>query len=151
MASAFHLRPAEEKDLARVLQLETGVCTWPWTQKQFESELVQPHSHFLVVEKKSTSIVVGYAVFWMMYDECQMINLVVDSDYRGLSIAKWLIRRGMWIAFQSNLEKLTLEVRKSNIPALFLYQNLGFVTLGIRKGMYRDGEDAYFMEVLLRV
>jgi ribosomal-protein-alanine N-acetyltransferase len=151
MPSAFHLRTAEEKDLPIILQLEISTYPFPWTQKQFELELVQPHSYFLVAEKKSDLKIAGYAVFWMMYDECQMINLTVDVDCRGLNIAKWFIRKGMKNAFQNGLDKLTLEVRKSNISAIFLYQNIGFATIGVRKGMYSDGEDAYFMELLLRI
>jgi len=43
-----------------------------------------------------------------------------------------------------------LEVRQSNIAAQKLYQSMGFVTSGIRKGYYSDdGEDAVAMTLEL--
>jgi [ribosomal protein S18]-alanine N-acetyltransferase len=43
-----------------------------------------------------------------------------------------------------------LEVRRSNIQAQRLYQSLGFVMTGVRKGYYSDdGEDAFAMTLEL--
>jgi ribosomal-protein-alanine N-acetyltransferase len=43
-----------------------------------------------------------------------------------------------------------LEVRKSNLIAQKLYQQVGFTTTGIRKGYYSDnGEDALAMTLEL--
>jgi [ribosomal protein S18]-alanine N-acetyltransferase len=43
-----------------------------------------------------------------------------------------------------------LEVRRSNIQAQKLYESLGFVATGIRKGYYSDdGEDALAMTLEL--
>ena len=44
-----------------------------------------------------------------------------------------------------------MEVRPSNTPAIALYHSRGFVTLGRRKGFYRDPpEDALMLELILR-
>jgi ribosomal-protein-alanine N-acetyltransferase len=41
------------------------------------------------------------------------------------------------------IEKAILEVRRSNLPAIRLYERLGFEPAGVRKGYYQDtGEDA---------
>ena len=49
-------------------------------------------------------------------------------------------------AKESNAERITLEVRASNIAARKLYKKLGFKDVGIRKGYYADtGEDAVIM------
>jgi ribosomal-protein-alanine N-acetyltransferase len=40
---------------------------------------------------------------------------------------------------------MVLEVRKSNLPAIQLYQSLQFVITHVRKSFYSDGEDAYQM------
>lgn len=44
------------------------------------------------------------------------------------------------------MERMTLEVRASNTSAQRLYERLGFVTAGVRKGYYSDNrEDALIM------
>ena len=40
---------------------------------------------------------------------------------------------------------ITLEVRVSNEPAINLYKKRGFSTVCVKKGYYKDGEDAYYM------
>ena len=50
------------------------------------------------------------------------------------------------MAKEKGVEKVFLEVRKSNIPAFSCYQKCGFVPIGIRKGYYGNGEDAIVME-----
>ena len=50
------------------------------------------------------------------------------------------------------LKKMVLEVRRSNSPALCLYDSLGFSEIGIRKNYYpnRNGrEDAIIMGATL--
>jgi len=61
-----------------------------------------------------------------------------------------LLTRVLLAARQQSLTRVTLEVRKSNLPAQKLYESLGFVTSGLRKGYYSDdGEDALAMTLEL--
>jgi ribosomal-protein-alanine N-acetyltransferase len=47
---------------------------------------------------------------------------------------------------QEGIKHHTLEVRKSNEPAINLYTKFGFEVEGVRKGYYQDnGEDALIM------
>jgi ribosomal-protein-alanine N-acetyltransferase len=49
-----------------------------------------------------------------------------------------------------SISRVTLEVRKSNLAAQKLYQSMGFLTTGVRKGYYSDdGEDALAMTLEL--
>ena len=43
------------------------------------------------------------------------------------------------------VDEYYLEVRVSNIPAISLYEKLGFKKIRVLRGYYRDGEDAYLM------
>ena len=49
---------------------------------------------------------------------------------------------------RAHLAFLTLEVRESNLPAIRLYEKLGFQVVGRRKNYYREEhEDALLMTV----
>jgi len=142
----FSLRPATPEDLVRVTQIEAAVHIAPWSSENFSAEMSKPYSHFLVLTDDETdSEIVGYIVFWTMFDEGQILNIVVDLPYRGLGLAKFMIRKTVQLVYQKGIKKIVLDVRKSNLPAIQLYQRLQFVITSIRKGFYSNGEDAYQM------
>jgi len=50
-------------------------------------------------------------------------------------------------ALELNARLVTLEVRASNHIAQHLYRKYGFRYTGVCRGYYRDGEDAWLMEL----
>jgi len=146
----FSLRPATVDDLDRILEIENQVHTSPWNRDHFSKELSKPYSGFLVFTDDETDTeVAGYVVCWMMFDECQILNLAVALPYRGLGMGMTMIRKVISLANTKGIQKITLEVRKSNQPAIQLYQNAGFVITHVRKEFYSNGEDAYQMQLTL--
>jgi ribosomal-protein-alanine N-acetyltransferase len=85
-----------------------------------------------------------------MPDACQVLNIVVDLPFRGLGLAKLMLRRAIDRALKEGIGKVTLDVRKSNLPAVQLYQSLNFAIDHIRKGFYSNGEDAYQMTLHIK-
>ena len=76
-----------------------------------------------------------------------MMNIAVDASFRRRKIAEQLVNsliEALKMQFHSN--SLTLEVRVSNVPAISLYEKLGFIQVGRRPGYYRNPrEDAYIL------
>jgi ribosomal-protein-alanine N-acetyltransferase len=150
MDGSWSLRPATLDDIPAILQMERKVHVAPWGEENFKFELSKPYSHFLVMTDDETdNTVMGYIVFWVLYDDCQILNIVVDLPFRGLGLAKKMIRQAAQIALQKGIKRVTLEVRKSNSSAIQLYQGLKFVITHVKKGFYSNGEDAYQMALLL--
>lgn len=146
---AFSLRPATPDDLKTILEIEHKVHTAPWSEENFKSELAKPYSHtLLLTDDETDSKIAGYIVFWIMED-AQILNVAVDLPYRGLGFAKKMIRQAITQAAKDGLKRMTLEVRKTNQPAIQLYQNIGFGITHVRRGFYTNGEDAYHMTLSL--
>ena len=82
------------------------------------------------VDKK----VVAFLIFTIMYDKCEIIDIFVKSDYRNKKIAQMLINE---LSSDYNLDNITLEVSESNIPAINLYEKLGFKKVATRKNYYK--------------
>ncbi len=142
------IRPATLDDLPAIVLVEERVHAFPWTLESFQAEFQKPYSHFFVITDDETdSIIAGYIVFWILFDECQILNVAVDTSHRGMGHAKRLVREAVKAAVRVNLKKVTLEVRKSNQPAIELYQGLGFTIRNVRKEFYSNGEDAYVMGI----
>ena len=53
-------------------------------------------------------------------------------------------------ARRDGCERITLEVRESNTPAISLYKKLGYVNVGIRRSFYKNPvENALLMDFIL--
>lgn len=145
MQNQWSMRPASEDDLKEVLRLEKEVHLAPWTEEQFREELAKPYSHFWVVTDDETDEkIAAYIVFWQM-DEIQVLNIVTAPDYRRRGFAKMLLQKMVNQAIRAGIKKALLEVRRSNINAVQLYQAQGFNICQIRRQFYSNGEDAYQM------
>ena len=92
--------------------------------------------------------IVGYLIYDVIYDRCEIVNIYVMDEFRnrkiGTNMLKYLIDFGK----RDNLYNITLEVRKDNLCALKLYENMGFLSTAIRSGYY-DGVDGILMELIL--
>src|SRR4051794_3102358 len=110
METKFSLRPATLDDLVRVTFIEQLVHIAPWNEAHFRAEMDKPYSHFLVLTDDETdSEIVGYLVFWMMFDECQILNIAVDLPYRGMGLAKYMIRKAVQLTYQKSIKKVVLD------------------------------------------
>jgi [ribosomal protein S18]-alanine N-acetyltransferase len=144
------LRPLTDDDLPAIVEIEQKVHIAPWTLEHFRAELEKPYSEVLVMTDDETdSQVAAYIVYWLMFEECQILNVAVDLPYRGLGLAKRMVRQVITLGSRKGVHRVTLDVRKSNLPAVNLYQSIGFVITRVQKGFYSNGDDAYQMALSL--
>lgn len=145
--SALTLRRMTLYDIDQVLQVERKCFTAPWSRQAFVTELAQNQfAHYLVAEYQGT--VIGYAGVWLIIDEGHITNIAVHPDFRGLKLGETLLRTLANHCAAHGILRMTLEVRVSNTVAQNLYQKVGFVDVGVRKGYYTDNnEDAMIMWV----
>jgi ribosomal-protein-alanine N-acetyltransferase len=146
----FSLRPATLEDLSGVVTIEKQVHVAPWTEEHFRLELEKPYSHFLVLTDDETdTLVAGYIVCWGILEEYQILNLATAVEYRGLGFAKEMIQKIISLACRAGVQRIVLDVRKTNSPAIQLYQQMNFNIIHVRKAFYSDGEDGYHMSLIL--
>jgi len=89
---------------------------------------------------------VGFLGIWHMVDEAHVVSVGVRNDFRGRGIGELLLIGGIEHSIQRGSEVVTLEVRKSNVVAINLYQKYGFKERGVRKAYYADNrEDALIL------
>ena len=147
---SFSLRPVAEDDFLKILEIEQKVHVAPWTEKHFRGEAEKPYSQILVMTDDETDEqIAGYIVFWLMFEECQILNVAVDIPHRSRGFAKIMVRKAVALAAEKEVKKVLLDVRKSNLPAIQLYQSLGFTITQVSKAFYSNGEDAYQMTLHL--
>jgi ribosomal-protein-alanine N-acetyltransferase len=143
----IQIRTMHAGDLGEVLAIEQDSFPTPWTEALFIEELTFPLCYTLVAETDGS--IVGYISFLVVLDEIHLRNIAVRRDMKRQGIASRLISEMLAIASAKGARRCTLEVRKTNYPALAMYKKFGFVVSGIRPRYYSDTqEDALVMEAL---
>jgi len=141
-------RPATEDDVEAMVSLEKKVQVLPWGPESFEGELDKPYSHtLLLTDDETDELVFGYVVFWVLGDECEILNLAVDPTVSRRGLARGLVNRVVTHALQGEATKVKLNVRVDNQPAIQFYQKCGFASTHRRASFYSDGMDAYQMDL----
>lgn len=139
------VRLAEERDVHDVAELDKLCFAMPWSEESFRQEFTENERALYIVAEIGGRIV-GYAGMWVILDEGHITNVCVHPDYRKRHIGEGILRVLIAAGAQVGVERTTLEVRRSNAPAIALYEKLGFVSEGVRKGYYENNnEDAIIM------
>ena len=115
-----------------------------WSENSVASELTNALSLWLVAVDENQ--VVGYVGSQTVCGETDMMNVAVTADYRRKGLGEQLVQALVAELQAIDSHSLTLEVRASNVPAISLYEKLGFTQTGLRKNYYRNPrEDALIM------
>lgn len=145
---SMRFRPMNIADLDEVMAIERVAFRFPWSMGFFRQELQVACARSILAETDGK--IVGYILFWMLPGAVDIHNIAVHPDYRRRGIARILLGRVVEHAKSQDITRVLLEVRKSNYAAQKLYEAMGFLTTGVRKGYYSDnGEDAFAMTLEL--
>lgn len=138
------VRALEERDLDRVCELEESSFSMPWKKEDFKHLIEDAGSEYFVVLIDNE--VVGCAGYTDQVGEGYINNVVIDEKLRGNGLGKKLVEEVLKAGEGKGIFDFTLEVRVSNVPAIKLYESLGFESVGTRKRFYeKPVEDAYVM------
>lgn len=134
----------EECHIQPVAAIEAEVFSVPWSAGAFKDALAMEHALFDVAIAGGE--VAGYCGIYVAADEGEITNVAVAPSYRRHNIAGMLLHSALSQAYTKGVRRAFLEVRRSNAPAIQLYQKTGFQVVGARKDYYQDPcEDALVM------
>lgn len=134
--TARHIKAAAE--------IEKQCFVHPWSEQSLASEMQGENSIFLMAFEGEEPV--GYVGVSVIVDEGYMGNLAVLEKYRRQGVGRALMTELINRSKEQKLAFITLEVRPSNIPAVKLYESLGFIEAGRRKNYYKDpNEDALLL------
>ncbi len=138
------VRRMRPEDLDEVMEIERRSFSSPWTRDMYRRELERPEGCYLVA--RCGEELAGYAGALLIFDEAHVMTLAVREDLRRRGIGARLLLELIRNVESMGARFLTLEVRKSNLPAIELYTRFGFQVMGERKHYYLDNlENALIM------
>src|SRR4051812_13759843 len=112
-----------EADLEDVLAIEEVSFTEPWSRKMFLGELRGNTFATNLVARAGPdydpsvpeSTLLGYVMFWIVFEELHLMNLAVGRDLRRRGLATRLVHEALERA--ADAQTAMLEVRASNQAA----------------------------------
>lgn len=148
-----HIRAMRAGDLPAVLAIEETVFgDDAWPRSFFARDLANAHAAYFALELASAADqaaraeLVGYAGYWLLDDEANLMNIAVTPAWQGRGLGEFLLLGTLAELQRAGATVCTLEVRVSNARAQALYRKLGFEVTGRRRHYYQDnGEDALLM------
>jgi [ribosomal protein S18]-alanine N-acetyltransferase len=145
--AAVTIEPITSLDqIDEVLAIEDAAFINPWTRDMYERDLANRDVSHVVVARTGEGLAVGFCSFWIVLDELHINNLAVLPGQRRLGIGSRLVEHVILEAQRRGASRATLEVRRSNEPAIRLYTRWGFLVSAVRHNYYsQPDEDALIL------
>jgi ribosomal-protein-alanine N-acetyltransferase len=138
-------------DVASVGAVERASYQFPWSEGIFRDCL---RVGYLCRVAECEGQVVGYGIVAMGAGEAHILNLCVGESMRGRGVGRQMLMLLIERSRDAGMQDVFLEVRPSNLHAIALYQSVGFIEVGRRRGYYQavEGrEDALVLKLGLPV
>lgn len=140
----MRIRLMTAEDVPAVAAIEKACFSEPWSEQGFLDGM-NNSAIFLVAEDEEQ--ITGYIGMYVSEPEGEITNVAVAQSARDRGMGASLVAAMQRWALEHGVERIVLEVRVSNAPAIHVYEQKGFVTIGVRKNFYRlPTEDAGIME-----
>lgn len=131
--------------IPQIIEIENNSFSTPWSPESFRYEVENNEFADYIVLVNGAEVV-GYAGIWLIIDEAHLTTIAVKESFKGNGLGEKMIIELIRRVLLKGGTRMTLEVRPSNLSAQSLYNRMGFVSYGRRKGYYTDNnEDAIIM------
>lgn len=136
-------RAGADESLAAVAALQAESFFRPWSIEAIRKELQESPVARLYLLESDTGALLGFCACWVIADELHINSLAIARHARRQGHARMLLQTVFAEAVREGAHVATLEVRRSNAPAVALYSGLGFALEGVRQDYYEQPrEDA---------
>ncbi len=133
------------RDLPEVLEIERQSFEFAWTEEDFLRCLEQRNCVGTVARVGEE--VVGYMVYQILKNRIHLLNFAVAPQWRRKGIGTQMVERLKKRLVQQGRQRITLEVRETNLPAQLFFRHCGFRAVCVLRDFYENTtEDAYLMQ-----
>lgn len=138
------IAPATADDIEAIDEIEKHSFKSPWSKSTFEGELLREWARIDV--GRIDGRIVTFCNYWLVTTELHILAIATHPDLRGRGIGGSMLAHVLDVAMKTGCALATLEVRRSNRPAIAMYERAGFKTVHVRARYYQDDdEDAFVM------
>ncbi len=118
-----------------------------WNEQMLKGSF-ESQNFFCLALKKEDKIKAFISVT-VSIDTADIEDVLVEVSERKKGLASILLEQALNVLRTLKIERVLLEVRESNLPAIKLYEDFGFKKISVRKNYYDGIEDALVLEKVL--
>lgn len=133
------------KEFIKTLNIE-------WLSKYFK---IEPKDERVLSNPQAEIIDKGGMIFYAQYNtvivgtvslikitasEFELSKMAVTDGYKGLGIGKKLMEHCFKIAAEKHIDKLIIYSNRKLIPAISLYEKVGFQEIPVEEGVYERAD-----------
>ena len=137
----FRVMPDDDATIDEVAALEADSFTNPWTRDMLAAELRESPCARAYGLRVASGELAAFCGCWVVADELHINTVAVAHAFRRQGLATALLHVVMEEAALAGAVRATLEVRRSNVPAIELYESLGFRIEAVRPRYYTQPEE----------
>lgn len=141
----MEIRNANIIDIEKIFEISK--CYFDWSLEQLANSLKE-NNIFIVATIQNN--VVGFLVAEYLVDSYNLLLIAIKEEFKNRNIATKLMQKLEEIAKNENIEKIWLEVRENNIPAINLYKKNDFSSIFMRRNYYKNGDNAIIFEKIVK-
>lgn len=145
--SELQLRTAVQSDLTALERLENRCFSEDRISRRSFRRFIEMPRDRLIVATLADELI-GYCLVLMNAATrlARIYSIAVAPEARGHGSAELLVRQAEMEAAEAGRIIMRLEVREDNVPAIRLYQRLGYRQFGTYRDYYEDHGDALRFE-----
>lgn len=132
-SASLEFLPMHADDIDAVLAIEQRIQAFPWSRGNFVDLLEAGHGGWLLREHRQLR---GFAVMMMAFDEVELLNFGIAAEHQRKGLGSRFLEYLFEQARSQGMQRMFLEARPSNAPALALYRRFGFIQVGLRAAYY---------------
>lgn len=139
------IREMQEEDAVFVAELENSIFNMNTKPSSLADECRRDNSVYIVACEGDS--IIGYCTIIASFETADLCNIAVKEDYRKQHIAEMIFEYAVKKCRAKSVERILLEVRESNIPAICFYDKMDFEKIGMRKNYYSNpSENALILQ-----
>lgn len=139
----INIEKIKNEDINDIVQIEQASFPDPWPRNFFASELAGSLDFSFVL--KYNNRIIGYIICQIIHPDASILNFAIHPEHRHQGYGSLLLKFLLNNLIEKEIVNIFLEVRKSNLTALKLYEKAGFMVISERKKYYSNKEDALIM------
>ena len=136
----YNIEKAKKENLDDIYKLQRDYEHILISKEALKNDLENPNSIYFVAKDKNNNII-GCVGSVVLVDHIDISIVITSKKYINQGIASFMLNTLITDAKNQNLSNIFLEVRKSNLPAINLYEKFKFTQISIRKNYYADNKE----------